>query len=197
MSNVNTAKARPDDPVEKATQTQLANIEKSTGKKLNEWIAIVNKSGFAKHGELVAFLKEKHGFTHGNANVIVHFAKQSHAGAAENSDDLITEQYKGKENLKPWYDKIMTEINKFGKDIEIAPKKAYVSLRRKKQFAILQPSTKERLDIGLNIKGAAPSGIAEDGTKWNAMCTHRIKVEDEKKINKEVVDWIKKAYEQA
>ncbi len=164
MSNLNTAKALPDDPVEKATQTQLANIEKSTGKKIKEWIAIVNKSGFTKHGELVNFLKEKHGFTHGNANVVVHYAKQSHAGAAENSDDLITEQYKGKENLKKWYDKIMTEVNKFGKDIEIAPKKAYVSLRRKKQFALIQPSTKDRLDIGLNIKGLAPSGIAEEGS---------------------------------
>ncbi|MBL7730829.1 MAG: DUF4287 domain-containing protein, partial [Chitinophagaceae bacterium] len=121
--------------IDKATQTQIANIEKNTGKKLNEWITIVNKSGFAKHGELVSFLKGKHGFTHGNANVVVHFAKQSHAGAAENSDDLVAEQYKGKENLKPWYDKIMAEINKLGKDVELAPKKAYVSVRRKKQFA--------------------------------------------------------------
>jgi predicted transport protein len=183
--------------VDKATQTQLANIEKSTGKKIDDWIAIVNKSGFAKHGELVNFLKEKHGFTHGNANTVVHFAKQSHAGAAENSDDLITEQYKGKENLKLWYDKIMVEINKFGKDIEIVPKKAYVSLRRKKQFAILQPSTKDRLDVGLNIKGVAPTGNVEEGAKWNAMCTHRIKVEEEKVINKGLIEWIKKAYEQA
>jgi predicted transport protein len=185
------------DPVEKATQTQIANIEKSTGKKLAEWIAIVNKSGFAKHGELVNFLKEKHAFTHGNANVIVHYAKQSHAGAAENQDDLITEQYKGKENLKPWYDKIMAEINKFGKDIEIAPKKAYVSLRRKKQFAILQPSTKDRLDVGLNIKGVAASGNVEEGAKWNAMCTHRIRIEDVKTVNKNLINWIKQAYEQA
>ena len=185
------------DPVEKATQTQITNIEKNTGKKLEEWIAIVNKSGFAKHGELVNFLKEKHAFTHGNANVIVHYAKQTHAGAAENQDDLITEQYKGKENLKPWYDKIMSEINKFGKDIEIVPKKAYVSLRRKKQFAIIQPSTKDRLDVGLNIKGVGLSGNVEEGAKWNAMCTHRIKVEDEKIINKDLINWIKKAYEQA
>ena len=183
--------------LDKATQTQLANIEKNTGKKLSDWIAIVNKSGLAKHGELVNFLKEKHGFTHGNANVVVHFAKQSHAGAAENSDDLITDQYKGKENLRPWYDKIMTEINKFGNDVEIAPKKAYVSLRRKKQFALIQPSTKERLDIGLNIKGVAVSGMVEDGKKWNAMCTHRIRVEDEKTISKELISWIKQAYEQA
>ena len=183
--------------IDKATQTQITNIEKNTGKKLEEWITIVNNSGFAKHGELVNFLKDKHGFTHGNANTVVHFAKQSHAGAAENSDDLITEQYKGKENLKPWYDKIMAEINKFGKDVEVAPKKAYVSLRRKKQFALIQPSTKDRLDVGLNIKGVAPSGMVEDGSKWNAMCTHRIKITDEKIIGKELIGWIKQAYEQA
>ena len=129
--------------------------------------------------------------------MLVHYVKQSHAGAAENSDDLITEQYKGKENLKSWYDKIMTEINKLGKDVEIAPKKAYVSLRRKKQFAIIQPSTKDRLDVGLNIKGVAFSGNVEDGSKWNAMCTHRIRVENEKAVNKELIAWIKKAYEQA
>lgn len=183
--------------IDKATQTQIANIEKSSGKTLRQWIDIVNKSGFAKHGELVNFLKEKHGFTHGNANVVVHFARQSHAGASENSDDLITDQYKGKENLKPWYDMIMAEINKFGKDVEVAPKKAYVSLRRKKQFALIQPSTKERLDVGLNIKGVASSGIIEDGKKWNAMCTHRIRIENEKAINKELINWIKEAYDQA
>jgi predicted transport protein len=183
--------------IDKAIQTQIANIEKATGKKLSDWVAIVNKSGFAKHGELVNFLKDKHGFTYGNANTIVHFAKQSYAGASENETDWITEQYKGKENLKPWYDKIMAAINKLGKDVEVAPKKAYVSLRRKKQFAIIQPSTKDRLDIGLNIKGIAPSGIVEEGSKWNAMCTHRIKVVEEKTINKGLFDWIKKAYEQA
>ncbi len=183
--------------IDKAFATQIANIEKSTGKKLADWIAIVNKSGLEKHGELVSFLKEKHGFTHGNANTIVHYAKQSHAGSAENSDDLVAEQYKGKETLRLWYDKLMIEIKKFGKDIEISPKKAYVSLRRKKQFAIIQPSTKDRLDVGLNIKGVAPSGNVIASGSWNDMCTHRIKVEEEKMINKDLVEWIKKAYEQA
>lgn len=166
--------------LDKAYATQIANIEKNTGKKVVAWAAVLNESGFSKHGELVKYLKEKHGFTHGNANMLVHYAKQSHAGAAENETDWIAEQYKGKEELKKWYDKLIAEINKFGKDVELAPKKAYVSLRRKKQFAIIQPSTKERLDVGLNIKGVAASGNVEDGTKWNAMCTHRIRVENEK-----------------
>ena len=108
--------------IDKALQTQITNIENATGKKLKEWIVIINKSGFEKHGELVKFLKEKHGFTHGNANTMVHLAKQSHADAAENETDWIEEQYKGKENMKPWYDKLKNAINAFGKDIEVAQK---------------------------------------------------------------------------
>lgn len=183
--------------LDKAYATQLANIEKNSGKKLAEWTVILNKSGLSKHGELVNFLKTKHGFTHGNANMLVHHAKQSHAQAEENETDWIAEQYKGKEELKKWYDQIMAEINKFGKDVEVSPKKAYVSLRRKKQFAILQPSTKTRLDVGLNIKGIAPARIAEASGSWNAMCTHRIKIEDKTMLNKDLFNWIKQSYDQA
>lgn len=185
------------DIIDKALETQIDNIEKNSGKKLKEWMLIVNNSGFTKHGELVKCLQEKHQFTYGNANIIVHLAKQSHAGAAENETDWIAEQYKGKENMLAWYNKLMDAIKKFGKDVEVAPKKTYVSLRRKKQFAIIQPSTKTRMDVGLNIKGIEPSGIVEKAGSWNAMCTHRIKIEDEKMINKELIIWIKKSYDQA
>ena len=184
-------------PVDKALQTQLDNIEKNTGKSLAEWYAIVNKSGLSKHGEMVSFLKEKHGFTHGNANTLIHFAKQSQAGGPEDPDDLVKTQYNGKEQLKTWYDKLIKEIKAFGNDVEVSPKKAYVSVRRKKQFAIIQPSTKTRLDVGLNLKGVEPNGSLEASGSWNAMCTHRVKVEDEKMINKDLVEQIRKAYEQA
>ncbi len=182
--------------MDKTLQNYIANLEKATGKKLDHWAAVVKKSKLAKHSELVSMLKADHSITHGYANMIVHYAKGSF-DAAKDTDNLLAQQYKGKETLKPWYDKIMTEINKFGKDIEVAPKKAYVSLRRKKQFAIIQPSTKDRLDVGLNIKGVAFSGNVEDGSKWNAMCTHRIRIENEKAVNKDLIAWIKKAYEQA
>lgn len=185
------------DALKQAEQTQMKNIEEKTGKKISEWVSIINKSGFQKHGELVNFLKVKHGFTHGNANMVVHWSKQSHAGAESNDTDWLAEQYKGKENLKPWYDRIMKEINSFGKDVEVSPKKTYMSLRRKKQFAIIQPSTKTRLDIGLNMKGVAPKGALETSGSWNAMCTHRVKIEDEKSINKDLFGWIKTAYENA
>ena len=85
----------------------------------------------------------------------------------------------------------------FGNDVEISPKKAYVSFRRKKQFAIIQPSVKTRLDVGLNLKGVAPDSTLEAAGTWNSMCSHRAKIEEEKTINEDLFRWIREAYEQA
>ncbi|MFW9798547.1 MAG: DUF5655 domain-containing protein, partial [Candidatus Thorarchaeota archaeon] len=79
----------------------------------------------------------------------------------------------------------------------IAPKKTYVSLRRKKQFAIVQPSTKTRMDIGLIIKGKDTTKRLEEGSKWNGMCTHRVRVTGKTEIDSELVGWLKEAYEMA
>jgi predicted transport protein len=179
-----------------AMLTMIKNLEQKTGKKIDEWISIVNNIKLEKHGEIVNLLKNDHGLGHGYANMIVHHAKQSHAGF-EDEDVLINEQYKGKENWRRVFDKILTEVKSFGNDVEVSPKKAYISLRRKKQFAIIQPSTKARLDIGLNLKNTSPTGKLESSGTWNSMCNYRIKIEDEKQMDKEVIDYMKQAYEQA
>lgn len=182
--------------MDKALQTMIENLHKNTGKTLDQWINIVNKQKIAKHGEIIKYLKDNHGLTHGFANLIAHKSKGSDAGSAENQDDLIVKQYQGKENLKPVYDKLIKEILKFGKDVEIAPKNSYVSLRRKKQFAILNPATKTRFEIGINLKGQEPKGKLE-AEKSNAMCSHKINLNAIADIDKEVIGWIKTAYDNA
>ncbi|MCB0579054.1 MAG: DUF4287 domain-containing protein [Phaeodactylibacter sp.] len=181
--------------MDNATKTMIANLEKNTGKPLAEWVAVVKSSGLSKHGEIVKFLKTEHAFTHGFANLVAHEAKGSAAANLAETMDLVAEQYKGKENLRQIYDKLMKEVGKFGKDVEIAPKKAYVSLRRSKQFAILQPSTKTRLDIGLNLKDIEPQGRLEAAGSWNSMCSHRIRITEPGEADAEVVKWLKMAYE--
>lgn len=181
--------------MDKAEQTMLTNLFKNTGKTLEEWVSIVKSGNFEKHGQIVNFLKEEHGITHGYANMIAHSARQSDASVVDN-DELINSQYKGKEDLKKIYDQLLSEIEKFGKDIEIAPKKAYVSLRRTKQFATLNPVTKTRFEIGINLKGQEPKGKLEP-EKPNAMCSHKINLSTILDIDKEVIEWIKFAYENA
>ena len=184
------------DSANQAMASQIKNLEEKTGRSFDEWIKIVKDSDLEKHGELVSMLKEKYGIGHGYANLVVHSARESHAGFSEEAN-LVNEQYKGKENLRPLYNKLMKEVNGLGKDVEVSPKKAYVSLRRKKQFAIIQPSTKTRIDLGLNLKDVAATGKLEASGSWNSMCSYRVKLEDEKAIDDEVIHWLKKAYEQA
>jgi len=175
----------------------IDNLKKNTGKSLDEWIAIVKKTGIEKHGEIIKYLKSEHNFTHGFANLVSLKSRGTDAGSAENPESLVQAQYKGKDGLRILYEKIIDEVEKFGKDIEISPKRAYVSLRRKKQFALVQPSTKTRLDIGINIKGQNPSGRLENSGSFNTMCSHRVRTEQISDINEELVGWLKLAYDAA
>lgn len=110
---------------------------------------------------------------------------------------MIDQQYQGKENLRPVYEKLIEAISSFGPDVEIAPKNAYVSIRRKKQFALLQPSTKTRLDVGINLKGVEPQGRLEKSGSFNSMCSHRVRTETPADIDADLISWLQAAYEQA
>lgn len=168
-----------------------------TGKPLDHWVKIVKKTKLEKHGEMIKFLKTEHGFTHGFANFVAHAARKS-AAVFQEDDDLLTTQYsKGKEHFLPIYEKLVKEIKKFGKDIEFIPKKANVSVKRKYQFVLIQPSTKTRMDIGLKLKGKDTGERLEGSGPFGAMCTHRVQVTDIKDIDKKLLGWIKEAYEKA
>jgi len=210
---------------DEATQSMIRNLENKTGKSFDEWQKIARKSKLAKHGEIVKFLKSEHSLTHGYANLVAHQVLQSDASSFE-ADDLIQAQYAGaKAALRPIYDALVAEVSRFGKDVEFAPKKAYVSLRRNKQFALIQPSTASRLDLGLNLKGVEPTGKLEASGSFNAMCSrfdvginlkgvapsgrleasgsfnamvsHRVRVTEVKEVDAELIGWLRQAYEQA
>lgn len=183
--------------MDQAERTMIENLSKNTGKTLEQWIDIVKNESFEKHGQIITFLKEKHGFTHGFANYVALQSRGTDARSVENKDDLVDKQYKGKEHFRTLYDKLMAEIQTFGPDVEVLPKNAYVSLKRKKQFATLQPATKTRFEIGINLKGQEPQGKLEAIISAGAMCSHKIALTDEKELDKEVLEWIRKAFEKA
>ncbi|MGE0190661.1 MAG: DUF4287 domain-containing protein [Planctomycetota bacterium] len=193
--------------------TMIKNLEEKTGRKLAAWTKLVLASGAAKHGEMVAWLKTEHGMTHGYANLVAHEARKTSpagpeavakskttgatkkaAGSASEGRELYTGP---KEGLLPIHDELLKLVRTFGKDVELAPKKTYVSLRRATQFGCIQPSTKTRVDLGIKLKGVEPTGKLEASGSWNTMVTHRVRLESVKDIDAKVRGWLKKAYEQA
>jgi len=187
--------------VNKALETQLKNIQTKTGKTLAELTAIVQKSGLTKHGQIRDMFKRDLGLGHGDANSLTHSVLKSDESSTEKkketgSNDVIDEIYTGpKAELRPIHDKLMDAIEKFG-PFEIALKKGYVSLRRKKQFAMIGPATNTRVEVGLNMKGvkATPPLIE---LPPGQMCQYKVKLTDASEVNKELIGWIKQAYDSA
>ena len=191
--------------------SMMKNLEAKTGKSLDQWIEIARGCGKEKHGEIVAYLKSEHGIGHGYANGIVHAMKDhpslakatgkspaTRPATSKGGGSAVDGLFAGKKaDLRPIYDALMNAINKFGKDIELAPKQAYVSLRRSKQFACLHPSTATRFDVGIQLKGVEPVGRLEKSGSWNAMVSHRVRVETVDEVDAELIGWLREAYDKA
>lgn len=59
-----------DKPV-KGPASYFPSIEKTYGKPIATWQALIKQRLPARHMELVAFLKQEHGMGHGHANALV------------------------------------------------------------------------------------------------------------------------------
>lgn len=187
--------------VAKAMATQLANIEKRSGKSLAELAQIIQASGLSKHGEIRDMLKRDLGLGHGDANTLVHHVLKSdgQSAAAEqnlSTDDVVSGLYTGpKAALRPIHDKVMAEISKFG-EFEVSPKKTYVSLRRKKQFALVGPATKTQIEVGINSKTlTATDRLVE--MPPNSMCNFKVRLSSVDEVDEALIGWIKQAFESA
>ena len=187
--------------VDKAIETQLKNIQAKTGKTLDQLGVMLRASGLAKHGELRDFAKRELGLGHGDANTLVHTVLKSDGASAAaasgaSPDGVLAEIYSGpKAALRPIHDAFMAGIAGFG-EFEIAPKKGYVSLRRKKQFAMIGPGTKTRVDIGINMKGVKGTGRLVE-LPPGGMCQYKVAVSDAKEIDKELLGWVRQAFDAA
>ena len=191
------------DAVEKAFQTQLKNIQAKTGKTADQLFALARKSGLTKHGEIRDFYKRELGLGHGDANSLTKFYLAQGSGAAPGAvagaattEEKAGELYTGsKAGLRPLHEKVMAAINRLG-PFETAPKKTYLSLRRKKQFAMVGPGTRGRLEVGLNLKGL-PANERLEAQAPGGMCQYKVYVTDAKEVDKELIGWLKQAYDAA
>lgn len=174
-----------------ALATQLRHIETKTGKTLAQLHELIAQSGLAKHGEVRSMLMERFALGHGDANTLAHAAK---ADATTAADDPLDAIYTGaKAGLRPLHDTLMTRIEKLGA-FDVAPKKTYLSLRRKKQFAMVGPATKEQIEVGLNIK-SLPTDARLKALPAGGMCQYTVRLSTAAEIDAALLGWIRAAYD--
>lgn len=173
--------------VEEGIRSQLRNIEKTYGRTIDELVAIVADSKLVKHTDVVAMLTQRYGLAHGAAHRVSLVARSRSAETKPEAVDGLAPE------LKDVYARLLERITSLGDDMEQAPKRGYVSLRRRKQFAMLQPGARW-INLGLVLPRHAPAGRLESAAKWNALFTHRVRVATLAEIDRELETWLRSAY---
>lgn len=186
--------------VEQGLASQIRNIEDKYGKSMNEWFAVIAASGLTRHTDVVAMLKTSHGMAHGAAHRTSLLARQAATGPTDDlkDGDVADAMYTGKKaGLRPLHDALMRVISGFGDDVEVAPKKGYLSMRRRKQFAMIQPSAAGRIDVGLILPGVEAGVRLEPAAGFNALFTHRVRLASGSDVDDQLIAWLRQAYDQA
>lgn len=179
--------------MEKALKSMIDNMPEKTGKSLEEWKKVLKAASLEKHGEMVKLLKGEHGVSHGFANTIVSLFRQDDSS----EEDLVSAQYQGKESLFPIYEALMAEVKKLGDDISISPKKTSVSIIRKRQFLLIKPATKTRIDLGFKFKNREAGERLGDSGPFGTMCSHRVVLNSKEEVDAELISWMKEAYDES
>lgn len=180
--------------VEEGLQSQIRNIESTYGRSIDEWIDLIAASGLERHGQIVAWLKSEHGLSHGAANRVALVALS--AAAPPPPNDPVAALYADRPaSVRAIHDRIWAVVDPLG-DVEVAPKKGYLSLRRRTQFAMIKPAAKH-VDVGLVLPGEPVTERLESAAPFNALFTHRVRVRSETEVDGQLKRWIRAAYERA
>jgi hypothetical protein len=177
---------------EEGIRSQVRNIEAQYGGPMSAWTEIIRASGVTKHSEVVAMLKADHGMSHGSAHRVALVAREAMAAAAAPGPGTGA----GPAGQLPIHDRLMAAISGFGDDVQVAPRKGYLSLRRRRQFAMIQPAA-ARVDLGLIIEDAATTARLEPAGTFNALFTHRVRLATVEEVDDELVAWLREAYDRA
>ena len=182
--------------VEEGLRSQVRNIEATYGRPIAGWVDLIRVSGWTRHGEIVKWLKSEHGLSHGAANRVALVAIEALAPTTGASDPEASLYAGPKRGLLPIHEKLLALVRSLGTDVETAPKKGYLSLRRRKQFAMIKPAAKH-VDVGLILPAVPVAGRLESAATFNALFTHRVRVRSVEEIDEELIGWLGEAYTQA
>jgi predicted transport protein len=182
-------------------QAYLDNIKKKTGKSAADFYALAKRKGILKPGfkasDVIAWLGTEYGLGRGHA-MAIYAVLSSKDEPRLTTGERIAKHFSGRRSIwRAAYDRLLAKVKKFGDDVAVRPTDSYVSfVRGGKKFAIVQ-ITADRFDVGIKLRSLKTNKRVSLAGTWNAMVTHRVRVDDAKELDAELIGWLRAAYDKA
>jgi uncharacterized protein DUF5655 len=112
--------------------------------------------------------------------------------------DLIGTQYADRPTLRPVLDAILGVLPDISPVLIVQARKTYVSLvSGRRTFAVVQATTKNRVDLGLRLVNAKATGRLQSGRGvGNGSMSVKLALASPKDVDAEAIRWLRRAYEE-
>lgn len=174
----------------------IQNLPEKTGRSIRQWAQLVgSKAPAGTRKERIAWLQREHALGHGQAAMVVDWVDRPEIFAEPEPAELIASMLKGKPQVHPILTRLTSVIEELGDDVAVEPRQTYVAFSRVRQFALLQPSTPTRLDVGLVLPRATETPrLRPAGSFGSGRISHRVSLAHEDEIDDELTGWLRDAY---
>src|SRR5690242_21419470 len=169
-------------------------LQERTGEDMHTWNQRITSEGFTNEQQLRAWLTEQ-GVT-GYAQSLLVMERFGYPDFfLASADELIQGQYADRPQLRPIFDAIVDAAAGLG-EVVVQTRKTYVSLvSPRRTFARVQPTTKQRVDLGLRLAGLEPGGRLLP-SKIHETMPLQISLTTPDDVDAEVLGWLQQAYDQ-
>ena len=180
-------------------QSRIANLPAKTGKTLEQWLAIVKKTGPPTEKERREWLKSAHGFTTNYAAFVAERAEGGGSLADKYDPDAnVVAIFAGPKSIfRPIYETILDYGFKLGKDVKVCPCATIIPFYRKHVFAQVKVPNRSRIDLGYALRDTPAKGhlIDTGGFAKKDRITHRTEITTAADFNDDAKRWMRLAYE--
>jgi hypothetical protein len=112
------------------------------------------------------------------------------------AEELIDKQYADRPQLRPILDAVLAALPALAGPVTVQARGTLVSLvSPRRTFAVVKPTTKSRVDLGLRLDTTQPEGRLEPA-KNLGQATVRIRLTTPDEVDDEVRNWLTRAYDE-
>jgi hypothetical protein len=176
----------------------IDNLKTQSGKSVPEWMKQLSSSGITKRNDLIKGLKEQHGFGHMNASLLAGIYLNNGKPVYGNTADLLANQFARATQMRPLYESFIAFVQKHFGNSSVLPKKTYVSILEKREFAAINIKPKE-LRIGFDL-GDRPFDNTVSKSKLAGpmpRISHMLVLTDKSQLDGDLVELMKASYQRS
>ena len=173
----------------------IDHLKTSTGRDLKDWMTEINTFVNKKRNDIIHLLKTEYNFGHMNASLLAGIFLNNGKPVYGDTSELLENQFTKAPSMWPLYQAFIELVQKNFPEAAILPKKTYVSVLGKREFAAINVKPKE-LRIGLDLGDRLFDETVTKARLTGPMprISHQIILTTESQLNDELVKLLQDSY---